>query len=555
MPVKKLLRHRVPGRHRKSGSDVKCVKWLELVSTMIDRNLKHIHYWNLIKKFIQYTFWILALSSTSAMAETAKTPENSAPLMLHTSPDEKVQIQESQNATEDGSSHEHPEAAIKRFFIEFDAIVDLPESADFKKVVSSVFAPEAVITLFVGDKSVLNVSRRRLADVSRLVNSKYKDQHIDSQRRILNIECNEDGLLAACFVDIEVFPKTEGPSHYYRDVIGMRLHEGHWIIISAKILIVPTPDATTIYSLAQDPTNVANLRTNQLFQKLELKREWPHRFPIFGQKVYDLGADLPLPWGVSVIPVWNRQEQIISDLRASINGGGVIETGFVNFEALTSETTSLQIKGDLWLFPFLNVFATVGHVKGDVAAPLSFRVGDLIEVVDPGGLCTGLLAPSFCDSNISATIKAKVDTTTAALGIVPAVGYENFFFTVPITYSWAFIDAIEGSPAETFLVSPRIGYTVPIRESGGRLGVYFGGTYLKSMNTILSDFNYTIPADTPVVGGRDINIRYQVTQETRDPWNYVVGFNWNITNDMSFGLEAATGGSRDQIVSSFSKRF
>ena len=87
------------------------------------------------------------------------------------------------------------------------------------------------------------------------------------------------------------------------------------------------------------------------------------------------------------------------------------------------------------------------------------------------------------------------------------------------------------------------------------MSVYAGATYLTSENFIVSEFTLTIPGDVPVVGGRDINLEYAITQSGVDPWNFMVGFNWDIVAGRSLQLEAATGGARDQFVASFTQRF
>ena len=57
------------------------------------------------------------------------------------------------------------------------------------------------------------------------------------------------------------------------------------------------------------------------------------------------------------------------------------------------------------------------------------------------------------------------------------------------------------------------------------------------------------------VGGRELTLEYGITQSGVDPWNFMVGFNWDIVAGRSMQLEAATGGSRDQFVASYTQRF
>lgn len=445
-----------------------------------------------------------------------------------------------------------PEAATRSFYSLIEQIHEDPDAPEFKASVEEIFNPDAVIMLVIGDQSagVLRVSAVEHV-AKQLLRTKFRRQVIDAGREISDIQCTTHGRLASCYITVEVTLRDGSErTRSFEDIVGLALDGDRWRITSAKWLVVPRPDAKTLFTLALDPTSISNVRTDAP----AFEREWNRKLPILGKKVYEMGIDLPLPFGVAVIPNWARQELRLDSLRVQFNGGEVIDTDWVDFAGIFTETTSIQIKGDFFLFPFLNVFATVGHVEGDIIAPISFLARDAIDLIDPG-ICSGIITPGFCDRRINGTVRTTLDNNNVGIGIVPAMGYENFFFTLPVNHTWTFLDnAIEGSPVSTWVVSPRIGLTAPTK-GGGRLSVYVGATYLKSENEIISDFTLTIPGDVPIIGGRDIELIYEVTQSGVDPWNYLVGFNWDFLPGRSLQIEAATGGARDQVVASFTQRF
>ena len=445
-----------------------------------------------------------------------------------------------------------PEAATRSFYESIQRIEDAPDTPEFKAEIEEIFTDDAVVLLVVGDQSSGFLTVGALETAAKLaLKKKYRRQINDSGKEIASINCTTHGAMAACYITVEVtLREGSGGSRTFEDIVNLRRQDGRWYVTRAKWLIVPNEDAKTLYSLALDPTTIANIRANPP----AMEREWNRKLPILGKKVYAMGIDLPRPYGVAVIPNWTRQKLELDSLSVRFNGSEVIETDWVDFAGIFTETTSIQVKGDFFLFPFLNVFATVGHVEGDVVAPLSFLARDLIDLVDPD-ICSGFLTPGFCDRRINGTVRTSLSNNNVSLGIVPAMGYENFFFAMPVTYAWTFLDnAKVGSPVGTFLVSPRIGLT-EVTKNGGRLSVYVGATYLKSENRIVSDYTLTIPSDLPIVGGRDIVIEYDITQSGVDPWNYVVGFNWDIIAGRSLTIEASTGGSRDQFIASFTQRF
>ena len=55
---------------------------------------------------------------------------------------------------------------------------------------------------------------------------------------------------------------------------------------------------------------------------------------------------------------------------------------------------------DAWLFSFMNIFATAGHVDGRATIPLTVLGGDLFPE-----LCDTRVAPDVCERELSGTAK------------------------------------------------------------------------------------------------------------------------------------------------------
>ena len=84
------------------------------------------------------------------------------------------------------------------------------------------------------------------------------------------------------------------------------------------------------------------------------------------------------------------------ELEVGIDGGSLEEIDFVEFDVAEAENTFAQVKADLWLFPFMNVYAVGGRVQGDATVPLGFPVDDALNFLGFGALCpSGPLRPAF----------------------------------------------------------------------------------------------------------------------------------------------------------------
>ena len=443
-----------------------------------------------------------------------------------------------------------PDVLVRELYTAMQVYDPAPDSLSDE--LARILHPRGAIRLWIGTDFAGFVGRHRIGRIGRALTSPgARRQIFPATRDVEELECTERGDWAVCYATVTFRRTADGVLvDSFDDVITMRRVEGGtWAVLDADWRVIPSATATTLYEFTTPPTSVGTLGRDEGARDHEYNR----RFPLMGKKVYAMGVDLPRPYGVSVIPNWTRQDLRIDSLQVRFNGGNVVDTDFVDFDDLTTEVASFQVKADLWLFPFLNVFGGVGYVTGDVAAPLSFQVSDAIGLIDPG-FCSGLFAPRVCENRVDVAVRTTLDHVNVVLGVVPAFGVKYFFFTSPLTQSWTFLDVIEGSPVRTFVWSPRVGLSGSL-VGGGRLSGYVGATYMKSLNTIRDEFLVSFPDELPLVGGEVLSIEYLVGESAIEPWNFLAGFNWDVSHAYSLSMEVASGGTRDQVVVAFTRRF
>jgi hypothetical protein len=174
-------------------------------------------------------------------------------------------------------------------------------------------------------------------------------------------------------------------------------------------------------------------------------RVWNRALPFLAQQVIDKGYELPLPYGIGLTYAHVDQEQILSDLEVGLNGGAKEPFPFVGFDNARSVSDSLQLKLDAWLFPFMNVFALFGRVDGE--APLNVYI-DGNGMLDQLGVTCGPGPPNpLCglleNQTFVLDIEAKFKGNTYGAGTVLAGGWNNWFVTVPISYTYADMEGKE----------------------------------------------------------------------------------------------------------------
>jgi lipid-binding SYLF domain-containing protein len=276
-------------------------------------------------------------------------------------------------------------------------------------------------------------------------------------------------------------------------------------------------------------------------------RVWNRALPFLAQQVIDKGYELPLPYGIGLTYAHVDQEQILSDLEVGLNGGAKEPFPFVGFDNARSVSDSLQLKLDAWLFPFMNVFALFGRVDGE--APLNVYI-DGNGMLDQLGVTCGPGPPNpLCglleNQTFVLDIEAKFKGNTYGAGTVLAGGWNNWFVTVPISYTYADMEGKETEGATTS-VTPRFGRVFNLGDHGN-LALYTGGSYLRTKLTVQG---------TEVTPDGLLVIDYTIEQKNKDRWAVVLGGNWDINKRWSWSAEYnGFTGSRDAFITSVGRRF
>jgi hypothetical protein len=312
-------------------------------------------------------------------------------------------------------------------------------------------------------------------------------------------------------------------------------------------------DETTQKVAAKSSTHTPHLKSGKLGEHPDAvdgeRRVWPHKLPIFGQKVTDLGFDLPNPYGVAALVVLLEQDVSLSDLRVKLSDGSgePQQVPFVGIGTSDVKTFTAEAKFDFWLFPFMNLFAFVGHIDGEAFVPVVVPGEATLKAVAPalGARCDGPpgpLRPDLCDQDFIILDNTNYQGTNLGVGLTLAAGFSRWFVAVPLSYTESnlsntndFVHAFQGSA--------RFGFHVPYRDNGA-FTAYLGTTYLDTEQ----DITGTVPFDA-------FSIDYTIHQEAAGPWNYLAGLNWTITPKWWFQAEFGFGGTRKNLITSVTYRW
>ena len=224
------------------------------------------------------------------------------------------------------------------------------------------------------------------------------------------------------------------------------------------------------------------------------------------------------PWGVGIDIFTMHQDYGIVDLDFQLPG---VEIGDASLLDVSNDVQSYDVKFDVWLTPFLNVFALLGQMKADT-------------YVDFSNLpVQGLPLPL-------GTVQVEYDGTVYGAGVNLLYGTEKWFVALNNTWTDASLSGDFDSSVKAYTAQPRIGL---IRN---QWTFYAGGMYLDTEEKHSGTIQLPIPGLPPVP--------FSVELESLEKWNYALGAMYIFSPKAQILLEIGFG-DRDHTLLNFTYRF
>ena len=300
--------------------------------------------------------------------------------------------------------------------------------------------------------------------------------------------------------------------------------------------------------------------------------DYNYLFPIWGQKAYEKGFDIPYPAGLMGNYMWMRQGIVIDNLQLGVKTDDVdiplTPVDFIEFGENTNTAYSANIRPDLWIFPFLNVYGIFGYGESDTEVNLTFPVS-FQSIVNQG-------------------------LRTAGFGVMGAGGVGPVWFSVDANFTWSKPDLLD-EPVFVNVLGLRFGTTFEFKNKPQSNVAIWAGGMRQSMNSetrgeiqlidalppdawerrdeIVQDYydwydNVATPpqriiADrvlTPIVerleaaDGSTI-IRYGMDKQVEQKWNGIIGIQYQINKRWMIRSEGGVIGNRKSILLSLNYRF
>jgi hypothetical protein len=328
---------------------------------------------------------------------------------------------------------------------------------------------------------------------------------------------------------------------------------------------------------------------------------YPYALPIWGDKATRRGYSLPYSAGLSLQYFGQRSDLVIDNLMVGFNNGPMYDLdGIVRFDKAQAVSNGVSLRPDIWLFPFLDLYAILGQ------SAASTDVGYSLWLPDSSG-----------NEQRVGSFNSKVDFTahTVGFGLTPTLGVGGGWLALDMNFTWTDVPQL-AEPAMAFVFDPRMGKAFRLRRPDENVNVWVGGFRVR-LNTGTSGsipLGDALPIDqwqssvdhgkqeverrsqeneawwnslTPAQQANPVNrakydatkaaldraaafldaagqavgnagsstVEYSLDKRPKDPWNFTVGGQYQINKSWMFRLEAGFLSSRTHIIAGMQYRF
>lgn len=245
----------------------------------------------------------------------------------------------------------------------------------------------------------------------------------------------------------------------------------------------------------------------------------------------DLAGDRKLPrtWGIGIDYFGMRQPFQVDSLSFA---PPVLPITDPSILPIDNEISHVDLKVDVWVTPFLNVFGVYGQIDGETTIDLSVL---------------GLPLPPAVSS-----LLVDYDGDVKGGGIVLAVGGDRWFASVTGTFINTSLSGDFDSSVEATTIQPRIGL-----RSGDDLEFWVGGYFLdaeeRHSGTLSLDLGPLIaPPGGPIPRPVDLDFAVDLSQE--EDFNLSFGTHMMVSDAWEVTLEVGAG-DRRTLLANFTYRF
>ncbi|WP_439473707.1 hypothetical protein [Algoriphagus formosus] len=354
---------------------------------------------------------------------------------------------------------------------------------------------------------------------------------------------------------------------------ALHFHPAHCLRVPLKILFLFTiVFGQAYYSLGQQVQGPLSEKDSLFFSQ-----PYPYILPIMGQKAHGAKVKLPFPMGIMINNLVGTQALSLSEM--ALGFGRFSDPGppnmidlseVVRFEDINAQTSTHNLRLDAWILPFLNVYGIVGQTKKadinvNLVEPIPLDVSTQVSgtYVGYGLMTAGAIGRLFVslDMNQSYNYNPRLDDpakiTIFGLRTGPVFRFPKKPEMNVTIWGGAMYSSFNGETSgniPTLELAPNA--PAKIDELKGNLDTWFDG--LSPADKLKYALIYNRLGEGLDNLGESIEdsyIQYSFNKSIDNPWNMLIGAQWQINYRWQIRTEAQILGDRTAGLFSLNYRF
>jgi hypothetical protein len=266
--------------------------------------------------------------------------------------------------------------------------------------------------------------------------------------------------------------------------------------------------------------------------------------PLFGKKAKKSGRDLSLPFGVGLYSMYYDQDYVASNLRLTPDSSSLVARADTLYQNTSAYESVLQIRPNLWLFPFLNVYGIIGYSRGVISPNLviPYIVIENIPIIDS----------IIIDSTFEIHDDIAYVGLNYGVGATFSMGFNSFFVMTDYNYTITDPTDLEEN-LHTHIFSPKVGVLLGNKNSKSFGALWLGAMYMHNDQSFSGKIGVAeINPDLVALLGEEATYSGVISAKQR--WNFIIGSSWVINNHHHITLEVGFW-ERKQISLGYDFRF
>lgn len=266
--------------------------------------------------------------------------------------------------------------------------------------------------------------------------------------------------------------------------------------------------------------------------------------PVFGKKARKKGNELSLPFGIGIYSIYYDQEYIASNLSLKSDSSSISARADSIYQSTSAYEFKVQIRPNLWVLPFLNIYGIFGYTKGAISPNLviPYIVVENIPIIDS----------IIIDTTFEIHDRIEYLGPTYGIGATFSMGTNYLFFMADYNYSVTNPEDIDENLHNHFF-SPKIGVFVGNKKSSSFGALWIGAMYISNDQSFSGKINVEdITPELVFLFGEEANYSGKITASNR--WNFLFGASWVINSRHHIIIEAGFM-ERKQVSLGYDFRF